>query len=81
MSRQALIFSLTAATALACGDRPTTYDAPLGPLRSFGLEDTVVIVDDGAHRAVVLSRSRSSRTSRARRPRIPGKRRMTSALM
>lgn len=50
-----LLALLIASGAVACGDRASAYDAPLGPFRSFGLDDEVVIVDDGAHRAVVLS--------------------------
>lgn len=38
----------------ACGDRPESYDAPVGTVRAFGLEDQVAVVDDGAHRVVSL---------------------------
>ena len=58
MSRRAVVSLLAlmiASGAVACGDRESAYDAPLGQPRSFGLDDEVVIVDDGAHRAIVLS--------------------------
>lgn len=46
---------LTCALAIAaCGDRPDAFDAPIGTPRAFGLEDQVLIVDDGAHRVVSL---------------------------
>ena len=38
----------------ACGDRPLSYDAPIRPARFVGLETQVAIVDDGAHRVVLL---------------------------
>jgi len=39
----------------ACGDRPAVYDAPITAVRPFGLEGGVALVDDSAHRAVVLT--------------------------
>ena len=41
--------------AAACGDRPDAYDAPITAPQSFGLEGQVAIVDDGAHRALLLT--------------------------
>lgn len=52
------LFRLTSLASLAlgaCGERPDIYDAPIGAIRHFGLKDRVVLVDDSAHRAVVLS--------------------------
>jgi hypothetical protein len=50
---------LTALAALAasaaCGDRPDVYDADIKhPIPSFGLTSSVALVDDAAHRVVVL---------------------------
>jgi len=39
----------------ACGERPDAYDAPIGTPRSFGLEGEVAIVDDAAHRVLILT--------------------------
>lgn len=48
-------FVITCALGLAaCGDRPDAFDAPIGEVRAFGLEGSVALVDDGAHRVVVL---------------------------
>ncbi|CAN5925558.1 hypothetical protein BH11MYX4_BH11MYX4_32350 [soil metagenome] len=58
MSRHILVLSaLVAASAAsaACGDRPSRYDAPIGPVQAFGLDDAVVILDNGAQRAVGLT--------------------------
>lgn len=42
------------ATTAGCGDRADVYDAPLGRVQAFGLDDSVVLLDDAANRAVVL---------------------------
>jgi hypothetical protein len=57
MNRQnAAILAALAFAFAACGDRPDAYDAPIkSPLPSFGLESDVALVDDGAHRVVLLS--------------------------
>jgi hypothetical protein len=39
----------------ACGDRPAIYEAPVAALHPVGLEDGIAIVDDTAHRAVILT--------------------------
>jgi hypothetical protein len=39
---------------VACGDRSDVYDAPIRGASTFGLEDQVAVVDDGAHRVVRL---------------------------
>jgi hypothetical protein len=43
------------ALAAGCGDRPDVYDAPVANVQSFGLESQVALVDDGAHRVVLLT--------------------------
>lgn len=40
---------------VACGDRPATYDAAITSIRPFGLESSVALIDDSAHRAIVLT--------------------------
>ena len=49
------VFGMCVLGVAACGDRPDVYDAPIGAPRAFGLEDEVAIVDDGAHRVLVLT--------------------------
>ncbi|MDB5215499.1 MAG: hypothetical protein JWO86_3426 [Myxococcaceae bacterium] len=39
----------------ACGDRPASYDAPINGIRPLGLETSVALIDDGAHRVVLLT--------------------------
>ena len=41
----------------ACGDRPGAYDAPIAGVKAFGLENDVALVDDAAHRVVLLAPS------------------------
>jgi hypothetical protein len=53
--RKAILVSLFAMLA-ACGDRPEVYDAPIGAnIQTLGLETQVALVDDGAHRVVLLT--------------------------
>jgi hypothetical protein len=40
---------------VACGDRPAAYDARITSIRPFGLESSVALIDDSAHRAIVLT--------------------------
>jgi hypothetical protein len=69
MSRRAILLTLIATAASACGDRPDSYESPAaGQVRSFGLDDAVAIVDDGAHRAVMLSPVADQRLERASLP-------------
>jgi hypothetical protein len=50
--------SFFVASALAaCGDRPGAFDAPITSVRAFGLENDVAVVDDAAHRVVLLAPS------------------------
>ncbi len=66
MIRRTLMFTLSiAASAIACGDRGDAFDAPIGAIRAFGLKGSVVLVDDGAHRARVLSPVADQRLDRA----------------
>lgn len=59
MKKQSLISITLAAAAITgasgCGDRPSSYDAPIAPIRAIGLEQQVAIVDDGLHRVVLLA--------------------------
>ena len=67
MKRRAIVLLsiAVASAATACGDRPGTFDAPVGPqLQSFGLDDEVVVVDSGAQRALVLSPTADQRLER-----------------
>lgn len=43
------------ACGVACGERPDVYDAPSSITHTFGLESQVALVDDGAHRVVLLT--------------------------
>ena len=51
-----------------CGDRPDSYDAPVGTVQAFGLEDEVAIVDDGAHRVLLLVPQDDQRLDRVSLP-------------
>jgi hypothetical protein len=52
----AIAVGLSVGSALvACGDRPATYDAAITGIRPFGLEASVALIDDSAHRAIVLT--------------------------
>jgi hypothetical protein len=54
--RAARIAVLTAALLPACGDRLDVYDKDIErPVPSFALESEVALIDDSAHRVVVLS--------------------------
>ncbi len=55
MSRKILILSALIAAAAACGDRPDRFDAPVGTIQAFGLDDSVILLDNGANRAVGIS--------------------------
>ncbi len=55
MSRTILVLSALLATAAACGDRPARFDAPVGTIQAFGLDDAVIVLDNGANRAVGIS--------------------------
>ncbi|HEY8080322.1 MAG TPA: hypothetical protein VIF62_39600 [Labilithrix sp.] len=46
---------LAALIATACGGRPDTYDAPIANVQAIGLDTQVALVDDGAHRVVLLT--------------------------
>lgn len=52
----------------ACGDRPSTYDAPVGVPQAFGLEDEVALVDDNAHRVLLLLPQAEQRLDRVSVP-------------
>jgi hypothetical protein len=49
------IVLVSALAAAACGDRPDVDDAPVKNIQSFGLEQQVALVDDGAHRVLLLT--------------------------
>jgi hypothetical protein len=54
--KKRVVIALSVSVALgACGDRPDVYDAPITSVRAFGLENEVALVDDGAHRVVLLA--------------------------
>jgi hypothetical protein len=54
--KKRVVIALSVSVALgACGDRPDVYDAPIASVRAFGLENEVALVDDGAHRVVLLA--------------------------
>jgi len=62
MKRIGKVTVTTAAALLAlglsaCGDRPDVYEARLGTgkISAFGLESSVAVVDDGAHRVVQMT--------------------------
>lgn len=40
---------------VGCGDRPDAYEAPSAISQTFGLERHVALVDDGAHRVLLLT--------------------------
>lgn len=46
---------LAAVLGLGCGDRPDVYQAPVSQVSALGLESQVALIDDGAHRVVLLS--------------------------
>jgi hypothetical protein len=55
-NRTSVLFLSAGILALAaCGDRPDAYDAPVVRVQSFGLESQVALVDDGAHRVMLLT--------------------------
>ncbi len=71
--RRGLVFSLSAlglsCAAFACGDRPDTSDAPIPQdVQALGLETDVALVDDGAHRVVLLTPHADQELSRASLP-------------
>ncbi len=45
----------TFALLAACGDRPDEYDEPIAKVAALGLEDRVAVIDDGAHRVMLLA--------------------------
>ncbi len=55
MTRGAFVAVCVFSSLVACGARPSIYDASIGQVRAYGLSESVVVVDDNAHRAVVLS--------------------------
>ena len=67
LARLAALAPLAALTA-ACGDRPEVYDAPIRNVSSHGLEDRVALLDDGAHRAVLLTPGAGQELDRASVP-------------
>lgn len=44
-----------AAVLAACGDRPAVYSAPITAIHPVGLAGSVALIDDSAHRAIVLT--------------------------
>ncbi len=40
---------------LACGDRPDEYEASISRIAALGLDDRVALIDDGAHRVLMLA--------------------------
>jgi hypothetical protein len=56
-ARVLVLASLVAAVAVGCGDRPSYWDDPSTATASssYGLARRVVLLDDGAHRAVAVT--------------------------
>jgi hypothetical protein len=55
-SRWTLAVVATASALGACGGRPSYWDQPVNPpTPTYGLANAVVVIDDPAHRAVVLT--------------------------
>ncbi len=48
------VFAIAAAASVGCGQRDSYWDTPVGAASAYGLSNAVVLVDDGAHRAVTL---------------------------
>lgn len=48
-------FVAMAPLAIACGDRPDAFDAPITGVRAVGLETQVAVLDEGGHRAILLT--------------------------
>ena len=66
MNKLALCGAIVALAA--CGDRPGAFDAPITSVKAFGLENDVAVVDDAAHRVVLLAPSAEQRLERASVP-------------
>lgn len=47
------ILVLACLAAAACGERPEAWDAPVTSVTAVGLEGSLALVDDGAHRVVM----------------------------
>ena len=66
MSKRGLVTVLMALAA--CGDRPDAVDAPISSVKTFGLENDVAVVDDAAHRVVLLAPSADQGLERSSLP-------------
>lgn len=56
MTRRVPFILLAFLGAVACGDRPDEYEAPIErPITSYGLEGQVALLDEGAHRVMLLT--------------------------
>jgi hypothetical protein len=62
--RKSVLTAVAAAAIAACSERPEIYDTRVGAVQSFGLVGAAALVDENAHRVVLLTAAQGQELER-----------------